>query len=99
MSISNEPKLFALTILSLAILTACQTSPSNLGTTGTEERVAALTTEDEYKKSYTPVFVSRSDVFTELTKTTIENNNNIYFCRFPDRRPEGFDVAICAFKP
>lgn len=86
---------FAKITLSLAILTACQSRPSLTTTTETRDRIADLTTEDEYRDSYKPVLLSRADVLTEATKVAIENNNNIYWCRYPEKRPEGFDASIC----
>lgn len=86
---------FAKLTLLLAILTACQSRPSLTTTTETRDRIAVLTTEDEYRDSYEPVKLSRLDVLTEETKVTIENNNNVYWCRYQDKRPEGFDASIC----
>ena len=86
----------ALVILSLAILTACQSAPSLTTTTEIKKRIENLTTEAEYKNSYVPVKISHLDVLTEKTKTDIENNNNVFWCRFADKRPANFDVAVCA---
>jgi hypothetical protein len=49
-----------------------------------------------YRKSYKPVMLSRSDVLTVETQKQIENNNDIYFCQYPDTRPTGFDVKVCS---
>lgn len=42
-----------------------------------------------------PILLSRQDVLTLGTQAQIENHNNIYFCRFPQKRPAGFDVKLC----
>jgi len=34
-------------------------------------------------------------VLTTATAKQIENNNNIYWCRYPNKRPPGFDASIC----
>lgn len=92
----SRPTLFALTTLSVLLTTGCQNSPSLITTTETKKDIAALVTDDVYKRSYVPVLLAREDVLTEGTQAQIKNNNDVYWCQYQDKRPEGFDVAICA---
>lgn len=82
------------------MVSACQTQPKLLVTSGeTKKEIASLVTDDVYRKSYVPVSRSHADVLTEKTWTTIQNNNRVYWCTYPDTQPLGFDRALCKPKP
>ena len=91
MSVSSKLTVFALLTLSLLLIPACQSRPSLHGTTAIDR----LATGDEWMNSDAPILVSRNDVLTMGTQAQIENHNNVYFCRFPQKRPAEFDVKLC----
>ncbi len=77
----------------LAACAACQT-PNVPDVSPTD-----VYTRDAVRQMFRPILASRQDVLTVGTLGQIVDHNNVYWCRFPEEQPEGFDKAICVSPP